>query len=165
MDITKILAIGGKPGLYKIIGQTKNGVLVESLDDEKRFPVYSTSQISILGDISIYTTDGEEEPLKNILQVMQEKFNGKLTVDAKSGSDELRSFFTDILPNHDTERVYTSDIKKVIKWYSILVEKGYFDQQQESTESSEEEGIIEDAEIIEETKIETKASPKDEAED
>lgn len=151
MELTKIISISGRPGLFKIIGQTNNGVIVESLEDGKRFPAYSTHQISALNDISIYTDEGEE-PLADVFKKIREEFAAELPVTPKSSSKELRDFLLKVLPNHDQERVYTSDIKKLVKWYELLNASDFFNEQ-EAEDSNED--AVEDAEIIEETENST----------
>ncbi len=121
-DYKKILAISGRPGLYKLIGQMKNGVIAESLDTGKRFPVYVSENISSLEDISIYTEDGELA-LKEIFLKINAETKGK-AVDVKvSDTAKLKTYFEKLVPNYDKDRVYTSDIKKVIKWFNTLLEK------------------------------------------
>lgn len=124
--LKNILSISGKPGLYKLISQGRNMLLVESLTPEKkRFPAYSTDRIVSLGDISMYTTE-EDVALSTVLSSMLEKENGKTaSIDPKKATnDELREYFSTILPNFDRDRVYVTDIKKLISWYNILVSSG-----------------------------------------
>lgn len=124
--LKNILSISGKPGLYKLISQGRNMLLVESLTPEKkRFPAYSTDRIVSLGDISMYTTE-EDVELSKVLTNMVEKENGELaSIDPKKATnDELREYFATILPNFDRDRVYVTDIKKLISWYNILVSCG-----------------------------------------
>lgn len=120
MDLTKILSISGKAGLFKVIGQTKNsGIIVESLIDGKRFPAYAAHKITSLEDISIYT-ETDDVPLKDIFKIIFDKEGDSVTVE--SSSNELREYFKEILPDFDEERVYNSDIKKVFKWYNDLTD-------------------------------------------
>ena len=124
MDLSKILSISGKGGLFELVGQTKNGVVVESLLDGKRIPAYSNQQISALEEISIYGED-EDIPLADIFTRFFKMENGAPTsVTAKSSGAEIKDYFSDIVPEYDEERVYTSDIKKVLKWYNLLLSKG-----------------------------------------
>src|SRR5690606_28264372 len=137
MDLTKILAISGKPGLYKVLGQTQNnGIIVESLLDGKRFPAYAANKISSLEDISIYTSD-EDVPLKVIFKSIYDKENGKQTLSTNEDISKLRTYFKEILPNYDEERVYNSDIKKVFKWYNELFDAGIIDQLKEESKPEE----------------------------
>ncbi len=114
-----ILSIGGKPGLYKLISQTKNGLIVESLIDKKRVPAFASSKISALEDIAVFTED-KEIPLKDVLKAISEKENGGECLNYKSSDDNLKNYFAGVLPEYDRERVYVSDIKKVLNWYNIL---------------------------------------------
>ena len=124
MTIEKIVSILGKPGLYKVLSQSKNGVIVESLENGKRFPVSAVHQISALSDIAIYTYD-EEVPLKDVFYAIFEKENGKETINPKSDKDTLKNFMREILPEYDEERVYVSNIKKLAQWYNTLVKSGF----------------------------------------
>jgi hypothetical protein len=123
MKLTGIIAISGRPGLFKVIAQGKNNVIVESLVDNKRFPAYSTDRISALEDISIYT-DSEEKPLKEIFVSIHTKENGGEAISHKEDDAKLVSYLTEILPNYDKERVYISDIKKLFQWYNLLHKSG-----------------------------------------
>lgn len=130
MNIKGIISISGKPGLHKVVSQTKNGLIAESLIDSKRFPVYSTQQISALEDISIYTTD-EDILLSEVFESLKKVENGKPTLSHKSSANELAAKLEEALPNYDKERVYASDIKKLIQWYNILAEQGLLDAEEE----------------------------------
>lgn len=123
-----ILSISGKPGLYKLISQGKNMLIVESLADKKRCPAYGNEKIISLGDIAMYT-DAEEVPLKDVFLAMKKKENGAaVTLDAKKASaKELQEYLAEVLPNFDRDRVYVSDIKKLISWYNLLVASGMTD--------------------------------------
>jgi hypothetical protein len=122
-----IVAISGKPGLYKVISQGKNMLIVESLTDQKRIPAHSSDKVVSLGDISMFT-EGEDKPLGEILEAMKAKENGaKASVDPRLGNDVLRSYFAEIVPDFDRDRVYPTDIKKLIIWYNLLVETGNTD--------------------------------------
>lgn len=119
-----ILSISGRPGLFKLVSQGKNMLIVESLLNGKRTPAYAHDKIISLGDIAIYTTD-EDVPLSNVFEAIKEKNEGK-TVDIKAigGDKEIRAYFATILPDFDDERVYTNDIKKVFSWYNQLIDAG-----------------------------------------
>ena len=133
MDLSKILSIAGKPGLYQIVSQSRGGVVAKSLIDGKKMSIGQTLRVSTLSDISIYVEDGDE-PLHNVLKHIHEIYGDKeLEVDLKD-SDALRSFLREVLPEHDEDRVYTSDIKKVIKWYNMLLENDLLDFTEEETE-------------------------------
>ncbi|WP_031429264.1 DUF5606 domain-containing protein [Flavimarina sp. Hel_I_48] len=119
MSLDKVLSISGKPGLYHLRAKTRTGFIAESLLDGKKIPVSMRHNVSILSEIAIYTLEGEV-PLKDIFKNISEKENGKQAIDHKSSKDELEAYFFDVLPNFDEDRVYASDIKKVIQWYNLL---------------------------------------------
>jgi len=139
MDLSKILSISGKPGLYKMLTQTKNGLVVESFIDGKRFTAFSHERISTLEEISVYTDD-EDMPLRDVLKAIFEKQNGEAAISHKSDGNELKSFFEEVVPNYDKENVYVSDIKKVIYWYNQLHEQKLleFKEEEEGKEKKEE---------------------------
>lgn len=135
-----ILAISGKPGLYKLVSRGNNNLIVEALDStHRRQPAFGNERITSLGDIAMFT-DGDDVPLTDVLESMKTVENGgKSSVDYKKASgDELREYFAKILPNFDRERVHTSDIKKLIQWYNILIENGITDFKDEEAESAAE---------------------------
>lgn len=135
--LKKIVAISGKPGLYKVLSQGKNMLIVESLADGKRIPAHSSDKVVALNDVSMFT-EGEDKPLREILEVLKEKENGaKASVDAKSDANTLREFFAQIVPDFDRERVYPTDIKKLIQWYNILIETGNSDFSVEEAKAEE----------------------------
>lgn len=117
-----ILSISGKPGLYKLISQGKNMLIVESLTDKKRLPAYGNEKIISLGDIAMYT-DTEDVPLQEVLLSIKKKENGAAVVmDLKKATpDDFRAYMAEILPTFDRDRVYVSDIKKLITWYNLLI--------------------------------------------
>lgn len=121
-----ILAISGHSGLFKMVAESKSNIIVESLDTKKRFPVYSTSKISALEDIAIYTHESDV-PLKEIFKTIAEKEDGGQAISAKASGNELKAYFEEILPDYDKDRVYVSDIKKVILWYNTLQENDMLD--------------------------------------
>jgi hypothetical protein len=135
MDLSKILAITGKPGLYLVISQTKSGALVESIIDKKRIPVFATEKLSSLNDISIFTTD-EDLPLKAVLKAIYEKENGGKCIDHKSDNNALKKYMEEVVPNFDKDRVYVSDIKKLFSWYNLLQQENLLDFSEE-TENNE----------------------------
>lgn len=139
--LEKILSISGKPGLYKLISQSKSILIVEALFDEKRMPVHSSEKVISLKDVSMFTQEGEV-PLREVLNTIKTKENGqKASTDPKSTPDELKKFMEEVLPTFDREKVYPSDIKKLISWYNILIEAEItdFDPEEEEEEKSEEE--------------------------
>ena len=139
MSLEKVIAISGKPGLFEIISRTKSGLIVESMADGKRFPVNSVHNVSTLNDIAIYTYE-EEVPLKQVLTNIHEREDGKSSIDPKSDKQTLLSFFGEVLPGFDEERVYPSNIKKVVSWYNTLVESGFdFETLKEAEDEKENE--------------------------
>jgi hypothetical protein len=139
MDLSKILAISGKPGLYKTLSQSKNGFIVESLQDGKRFTAFTHERISTLEEISIYT-ETDDIPLKKIFKTIFEKQNGQPAAIQHSDPKELKAFFAEVVPNYDKERVYVSDMKKVVNWYNALLEHKMLD----FTGDEEKEGTTEE---------------------
>lgn len=135
--LTKILSVSGKPGLYKLISTGKSMNIVESLLDGKRIPVHLTEKVIALSDVSIYTTE-DDVPLREVFRKIKEKENGeKATLGLKSPNKEFFSYFADVLPNYDTEKVYASDIKKILSWYNILSDSD-IDFEAVETETEEE---------------------------
>ena len=120
-----ILSITGKPGLYRLVSHAKNMLIVESLADKRKVPAYAKDKVISLGDIAMYTTD-EEVPLHEVFTKMKNKEEGKPVAisPTKASSEELRSYLAEVLPNYDRERVYPSDIRKLIAWYNILINAG-----------------------------------------
>ena len=121
-----ILAISGQSGLFKLVAESKNNIIVESLDTGKRLPVYSSSKVSALEDIAIYT-ETADVPLKEVFRAISDKEEGKSALSHKSSGNELKSYFEDVMPEYDKDRVYVSDIKKVLLWYNTLLEKDMLD--------------------------------------
>ncbi|MBL1280183.1 MAG: DUF5606 domain-containing protein [Fluviicola sp.] len=133
MDLSGIISISGRPGLYKVIAQGKNSIIVESLIDKKRFPAYSSDRISALEDISIYTME-EDKPLKDIYTDILAKIGNSEAPSHKEDITTLQEFLVDILPNYDDERVYPSDIKKLFQWYNQLFKAGVIKQEEKKEE-------------------------------
>ena len=128
-----ILAISGKPGLYKLVSRGKNNLIVEALDaTHRRQPAFGTDRITSLADIAMFT-DSEDVPLMDVLERLKTLEGGKKSaIDFKKASgDELREYFAKVLPAFDRDRVHGSDIKKLIQWYNILVENGITDFKEE----------------------------------
>ena len=155
MNISGIISIGGMSGLYKVIAQTKNGLIVESLIDKKRVPAYATHKVSTLEDVSIYSI-GDDVPLKDVFQKIHDKEKGGVCIDHKSPDAELKNYFKAAFPEYDENRVYVSDIKKVLNWYNLLQKEGLLEKQEEQSE--EEKLKIKTA--LDNTKT-TKAKAKD----
>jgi len=141
--LKEILAVSGKPGLYKLVSRGSNMLIIESLIDKKRIPAYSRDKVISLGDISIYT-DEEEAPISVVFTSIKEKEGGKnISIDlTKASTDELRNYLAEVLPNFDRERVYPSDIKKMLKWYDLLIAN-------DITDFSEKKDDVEEEEVVE----------------
>lgn len=131
MDLSKIISISGMSGLFKVIAQSKSGLIVESLADKKRMPAHASSKVNILDNISVYLSSGETTPVQEVLKKIYEKQGGKEGPDSKSSDDELIKYFGQILPDYDKEKVHTSDIRKIILWYSLLQKTDIFTQKDE----------------------------------
>ena len=153
MNVEKILAIAGKPGLFELKLQTRSGFLAESLLDGKKITVGMRSNVSLLSEISMYTYS-EEKPLADIMRAIAVKENEGPSLSHKEDNAKLMAYFKEILPDYDEERVYASDIKKVLNWYNILQAKGLV---------SKEEPKVENAETIKEEvaeEVKAKKAPK-----
>ncbi len=138
MALDKVLAIAGKPGLYKLVTQTRAGFLAESLIDNKKISVGTQQNVSVLSEIAIYTLS-EEVPLNKVFKNISDKENGGQTsVGHKESKDKLEEYFFNVLPDYDEDRVYASDIKKVISWYNTLQKNNLLDFS-EPVKSDEEE--------------------------
>ena len=122
MNLKEIVAISGQGGLFKFVSQGRNGIIVESFANKKRSFVSAATKVSTLEDIAIYT-DTEETPLAKVFKSIFEKEKGGTAIDPKSSNEELKKYMAEILPDYDRERVYVSDIKKVMNWYNILQEQ------------------------------------------
>lgn len=139
MSLEKVLSISEKPGLFKLVTQTRNGFIAESLIDGKRVSVNMNSNVSLLSEIAIYTLT-EEVPLIQVLKKIKDKENSKETsISHKSSKDELEEYFFEVLPDYDEDRVYASDIKKVIRWYNLLQQNKMLDLLEEDEKSTDEE--------------------------
>jgi hypothetical protein len=134
-----ILSISGKSGLYKLVSQGKNMLIVESLTDKKRMPAYGTDKMISLGDIAMYT-DEDDVPLQEVFLSIKKKENGQpIALDIKTATpDELRQYMGEVLPNFDRDRVHLSDIKKLIAWYNLLVANYLTDFEHAEEETAEE---------------------------
>ena len=137
MNLTKVLAISGKPGLYHLETQTRSGFLATSLADGKRISVGIRNNVSLLSEIAIYTLE-KEVPLTEVFTNMKNFENGKeARISPKSDGATLEEYFSQVLPNYDRDRVYASDIKKIIQWYNLLLAKGFLEEDaQEDTQKS-----------------------------
>ena len=137
--LNTILAIAGKPGLYKLVSQAKNMLIVEAVSaDKKRMPIYASDKVISLGDIAMYT-DAEEVALSTVLEAVKAKENGEVSsFDYKKASTEaLHQYMGEVLPNYDRDRVHTSDIKKLVQWYNLLISNGISDFEEKEAEATE----------------------------
>ena len=139
-----ILAISGHQGLFKHIAESKNNIIVESLDTGKRMPVYASAKVSALEDIAIYTTTSDV-PLKEVFKAIHEKENGGEALNPKSSSNDLKTYFGEVLSDYDRDRVYVSDIKKVLLWYNQLHSKEMLDFTEEEEAGAEDSSKTEEA--------------------
>jgi len=156
MNVEKILAIAGKPGLFELKLQTRSGFLAESLLDGKKITVGLSSNVSLLSEISMYTYT-EEKPLVEIMGAIAIKENeGPTSVSHKEDNAKLIAYFQEILPDYDADRVYASDIKKVLNWYNILQAKGMVSKEEPKVESAD--AIKE--QVVDEVKAKKEATPK-----
>lgn len=137
MDLSKIITIAGKSGLYNVVSQARSGLVAESLTDGRKVPVFATDRSSALEDISIFTHEGDV-PLKEVLWKVYEKYEGKPCIDPKSDSESLKAVFAEVLPEFDKDRVYISDIKKVFTWYLLLLEKDLITKPEEDDDDGGE---------------------------
>jgi hypothetical protein len=144
MNLEEIINIAGKPGLYKVVSKGKNSVIVESLTDGKRGPLYSNNQANMLEEIGIYTYN-DTKPLSEIFDEIAKKENYKQSISHKSSKDDLTNYFREILTDYDEERVYISDIKKVFQWYNIMQTNGLIELPKKEKET-----------VVKETKTEEK---------
>lgn len=156
MSVEKVLAISGKPGLYELKLQTRAGFIAQSLVDGKKVTVGLKSNVSLLSEISIYTNTGEVK-LFEVFARIAEKQNNEQAISHKATNEELEAFFGEVLPDYDKDRVYHSDIKKVLNWYNILNNAGVrFQLKNEAAE----EAVIEEAEVVEEAPKAKKTTKK-----
>lgn len=139
MKLDKIIAIGGKSGLFKLLTQTKSGFVAESLTDGKRLTVNLRNQVSVLSEISVFTLE-EEKPLTEVFELLRQKENGNTSsISHKADKLTLEEYFFEVLPNYDEDRVYPSDIKKIIRWYNILVDHKLLEISEDTEQDNEEE--------------------------
>jgi hypothetical protein len=136
IDLTGIISISGQPGLYKIVAQSKNGIIVEGLADKKRVNVYSSTKVSTLGDISMFTT-GDDKPIEEIMTTIFEKEKGGAAIDNKADDKAVEKYFSEILPDYDKDRVYVSNMRKLFSWYNTLQSTGNLKEKEENKEGEE----------------------------
>lgn len=161
MNVDKILAISGKPGLFELKIQTRSGFVAESMIDGKRITVSMRSNVSLLSEISMYTYS-QEKPLVEILRAIAIKENEGPAISHKEDNSKLLAYFKQIVPDYDEERVYPSDIKKVLNWYNMLQEKGLVSKDEPKIENAEsvKEQVVKEVAKEKEAKTEAKAKKK-----
>ncbi len=123
MNLSGIISINGMPGLFKVVASSKSGVIVESLTEKKRFPVFGASKISALEDISMFAESGDK-PISEIMKTIFDKEKGGKAADHKADDKAIVAYFSEILPDYDKERVYISNMRKLFSWYNMLHETG-----------------------------------------
>ena len=158
MNVEKILAISGKPGLYLLQIQTRSGFVAESLLDGKKITVSLRSNVSLLSEISMYTYE-EEKPLAEIMRAIAVKENEGPAISHKEDNAKLVAYFKEIVPNYDEDRVYASDIKKVFNWYNVLQAKGMVSKEEPKIENAQEvkEQVVQE---VQEAKEKKTSKPK-----
>jgi hypothetical protein len=161
MNVDKILAISGKPGLFELKIQTRSGFVAESMIDGKRITVGMRSNVSLLSEISMYTHT-QEKPLVEILRAIAIKENEGPAISHKEDNSKLLTYFKQIVPDYDEDRVYPSDIKKVLNWYNMLQAKGLVSKEEPKIENAEsvKEQVVKEVAKEKEAKTETKAKKK-----
>ena len=137
IDLKKVLAISGQPGLFEYIAQARNGFVVEAMESKKRSSVPTTAKVTTLADVSIYADDGEVS-LKRVLESMRDKLSGKEAMSSKSNPEEIKKFFGEVLHGYDRDRFYVSHMKKVLDWYNNLALFGSLEFVEEEEEKKEE---------------------------
>ena len=159
--LKNILAITGKPGLYKLLSRGTNMLIVESLVDGKRMPTYARDKVVSLAEVSMYTT-GDDVSLSEVLNAVGKKYQFKaIELDAKKAdNDELRAFFAEVLPTFDRDRVYPSDIRKLIAWYNLLISAGFTDFTLQEDEEGKEAVAAKEEKKAEKQQAKPKASVK-----
>lgn len=137
MELKKILTISGKNGLFQVVVQGKDHIIVESINDKSRFPVFPSHKVSSLEEISIFT-ENEDVPLKDVLEKIFVFENGGKSIDSKSENNVLKQYMEKILPDYDKNRVYVSDMKKLFSWYNTLLDHGLliFEKEEEIKEET-----------------------------
>ncbi len=140
IDLTGIISISGQPGLFKIIAQSKNGIIVEGLADKKRVHVYSSTKVSSLSDVGMYTT-GDDKPMEEIITAINDKEKGGPALDAKSDDKAIEAYFASVVPDYDKERVYISNMRKLFSWYNTLQATGNLKVKEETKEGEEAKAI------------------------
>lgn len=158
MDLSKIISVAGKPGLFRVVAQGRQAVIAESLLDGKRIPVPSSAKVSSLEEISMFTT-GDDVPLKEVLQKLYEVEQGKESIDPKESDDKLFAKLGEALPTHDRERIYASDVRKLFGWYQQLLKAGEFAKKDEEKKEDKDSDKTAKAKATKESEKKAKAEP------
>lgn len=145
IDLSGFISITGQPGLYKIVAQSKNGIIVEGLTDKKRVNVYASTKVSTLSDISMFTT-GDDKALTEIMTAIYEKEKGGAAIDHKADDKAIEKYFAEILPDYDKERVYVSNMRKLFSWYNTLQSTGNLKTEEENKSGDDKSKAIKAAE-------------------
>ncbi len=159
IDLSGIISISGQPGLYKIVAQSKNGIIVEGLSDKKRLNVYASTKVSTLSDISMFTT-GDDKPLEEIMTSVYEKEKGGPAIDNKADDKAIEKYFSEILPEYDKDRVYISNMRKLLNWYNALQTSGSLKEKEEKKDSDDKSKAIKAEEKAKVKKAVTKDTAK-----
>ncbi len=138
IDLSGFISITGQPGLYKIVAQSKNGIIVENLSDKKRLNIYATTKVSTLSDISMFTS-GDDKPLNEIMTAISDKEKGGPSIDHKADDKAVEAYFAEILPDYDKERVYVSNMRKLFSWYNTMQSTGNLKTEEENKSKDGEE--------------------------
>jgi len=134
IDLTGFISITGQPGLYKIVAQSKNGIIVEGLSDKKRVNIYASTKVSTLSDISMFTT-GDDKPINEIITAIFDKEKGGQAVDSKADDKAVEAYFAQVLPDYDKDRVYVSNMRKLFSWYNALQSTGNLKTEEENKDA------------------------------
>ena len=164
MVLKDILSISGEPGLFKFVAQGKNAIIVEHIETGKRSSAFSSAKVSSLEDISVFT-ENEDLPLGKVFDKIFEKESGGQSIDSKAESEKLKKYFEEVIPDYSKEKVYSSDIKKIILWYNLLQKKGMLVKEEPEKEAdkapaTEKKAAIETENSAPEVKKKKKSAPK-----
>lgn len=161
MELKGILAISGYSGLFKLVKQSQSGIIVESLETKKRMPAYATTKITSLEDSAVFLENEQEIPLIDVFKKIYDKEEGGQAINHKSDGSQLKRYFSEVLPEYDKDRVYVSDIKKIINWYNTLQKFDMFDFSEAETMETEAEKNDNDKNSIENDSQDTGAVEED----
>ncbi len=164
MNLKDIMAIAGKPGLYKMVATAKNGVVVENIVDHKRIQAFSSDKVSSLEEISIYTETGDM-PLKEAIGKIYQKLEGKPTPELKGDNNKIKEFFNEVLPEYDNDRVYVSHMQKILSWYNLLLEQNMLLPETDEVKEEHQDEVVEtptDTEIKDTSQKKTSSTKKKE---